>query len=265
MYNMGQYIPGESIIHRLDPRVKIVSVIGLSIITLKGEAFTWGMISTFLIVLVPASRLATHHILKALRPMVVFFVLLFLLHLIFTDGTPIPPFPPWRVTITYEGLCRGALIIWQFTLLLLSASILTMTTLPTELVSGIERLLRPLKVFGIPSHDVAIMISIALRFVPTLLEEIDRIKEAQMARGANFKTGTLVQRTKATTSLLIPLITSSLCRADELATAMEGRGYKRGPRTYMKELRMSQADYAAVVVMILITVFHIIQGYISVG
>ncbi len=104
MYNMGQYIPGESIIHRLDPRVKIVSVIGLSIITLKGEAFTWGMISTFLIVLVPASRLAPHHILKALSPMVDFFLLLFLFHLIFTDGTPIAPFPQWCVTIPYYRL-----------------------------------------------------------------------------------------------------------------------------------------------------------------
>jgi len=264
MYTIGQYIPGDSIIHRLDPRVKIVSVIGLSIMILKGEGFTWGIISVFLIGLVPTSRLSPHHILKALRPMVFFLLLLFLLHLIFTEGKPIPPFPPWCVTITYEGLYRGALITWQFTLLLLSASILTMTTLPTDLVSGIERLLRPLKIFGIPSHDVAIMTSIALRFVPTLLEEIDRIKEAQMARGANFKCGTLLQRTKATTSLLIPLIASSLRRADELATAMEGRGYKRGPRTYMKELRISQADYVAVAVMILITLFHILRSYISV-
>jgi biotin transport system permease protein/energy-coupling factor transport system permease protein len=237
----------------------------LSIIILNSGAITGAMLSVFLIALIPTSGLAPRHILKALKPMVIFFVLLFLLHLIFTDGIPIPPFPLWRITITYEGLYRGGLIIWQFSLLILSASILTMTTSPTELVIGIERLLRPFNILHIPSHDVAIMISIALRFVPTFLEEIARIKEAQMARGANFKTGTMVRRIRAIIALLIPLIISSLRRADELAIAMEGRAYKRGPRTYLRELRMSPADYAAVTVMILITGFYILQDYTFLG
>ena len=261
MYNMGQYIPSASIIHRLDPRVKIAYVVFLSIMILKGDPITMAMISAFLVALIPISRLALHHILNALRPMIVFFILLFLLHLFFSDGTPIPPSPLWHVTITYEGLYTGALITWRFVLLILSASILMMTTLPTELISGIERLLRPLKILAIPSHDIAIMISIALRFMPTFLEEIDRIKEAQMARCANFKTGTLFQRTKATTLLLMPLVMSSFRRADELATAMEGRGYRRGPRTYMSELRMSPADYRAVLLITLMTGFHILQRY----
>jgi len=259
MYKIGQYIPGESIIHRLDPRVKIGFAVVLSILILKGEMLTAATISAFLVALIPISRLTPRHIAKALKPMLFFFVFLFLLHLFFTDGTPIPPFPSWRVTVTYEGLFRGLITTWQFILLILSASILTMTTSPTELVSGIERLLRPLKALKIPSHDIAIMISIALRFVPTFLEEIDRIKEAQMARGADFKTGPVIRRAKSAVSLLVPLVLCSFRRADELATAMEARGYRRGSRTYMRELSMARADYVAVVVMVSMTSLHFFQ------
>ena len=251
--HIGQYIPGESIIHRLDPRVKIGFAVVLSILILKGEMLTAVTTNAFLAALIPISRLTFRQMAKALRPMLFFFVFLFLLHLLFTNGTPIPPFPAWRVTVTYQGLYIGAVTTWQFILLILSASILTMTTSPTELVNGIERLLRPLKALRIPSHDIAIMISIALRFLPTFLEEIDRIKEAQMARGANFKTGPVIRRAKSAVSLLVPLVLCSLRRADELATAMEARGYSRGYRTYMRELSMVRADYVAVVVMCLMT------------
>ena len=258
MSHLGYYIAGESIIHRLDPRVKIVSVIGMSIMVLNGNAFTLTIFSIFLAALIALSGIPVHQIAKAIRPMKVFFLLIFFLHLIFTDGTPVPPFPSWKITVTYEGLSKGVLITWQFTLLVVTASILTMTTSPTELVSGIERLLRPLKILGIPSHDVAIMIAIALRFVPTFLQEIERIKEAQMARGANFKTGGLLARAKATSSLVLPLVVNSVRRAEELATAMEARGYGRGPRTYMKELSMSLPDYTAIVIMVLIAGIHVV-------
>ena len=255
---IGQFIPDDSLIHRLDPRVKIGSTVVLSILILKGGTFTGVLISAFLIALIPLSRLGVNDMAKALKPVLFFFALLFFLHLFFTDGNSIPPFPPWRVTVTYEGLYRAAMTTWQFILLIISASILTMTTSPTELVSGIERLLRPLKVVGVPSHDLAIMISVALRFVPTFLEEFGKIKEAQTARGANFKTGSFVRRTRAVISLLLPLVLRAFRRADELVTAMEARGYKRGPRTYMKELCMTRADYAAVLAMILLTSLHII-------
>ncbi len=256
--HIGQYIPCESLIHRLDPRVKIGSTVALSILILKGGTFSGVLITAFLIALVPLSRLGVNDMTKALRPVLFFFALLFFLHLLFTDGTPIPPFPSWRVTVTYEGLYRGAMTTWQFILLILSASILTMTTSPTELVSGIERLLRPLKRLGVPSHDLAIMISMALRFVPTFLEEIDRIKAAQMARGANFSSGPFVRRTRAVISLLLPLVLRAFRRADELVIAMEARGYKRGPRTYMKELCMTRADYAAVLVIVGMTCLHFV-------
>jgi biotin transport system permease protein len=258
--HIGQYIPGDSMIHRLDPRVKIGSTIVLSILILKGGVFTGALVSAFLIAVISLSRLGVNPMAKAFRPVLVFFALLFFVHLFFTDGNPIPPFPPWRVTVTYEGLYRGAVTTWQFALLVLSASILTMTTLPTDLVSGIERLLRPLKRLGVPSHDLAMMVSVALRFVPTFFEEIDRIKAAQMARGASFGSGPFIRRTRAAISLLLPLVLRAFRRADELVTAMEARGYRRGPRTYMKELSMSRADYAAVLVIIFMTGLHLIRS-----
>jgi energy-coupling factor transporter transmembrane protein EcfT len=195
--------------------------------------------------------------------MMIFLGLLFFMHLNFTEGTPLPPFPQWYITPTYEGLYRGMRITWDFVLLLISAAVLTRTTSPTETVRGIEGLLRPLGLLGIPSHDIAIMIAIALRFVPVFLEEIERIKEAQMARGAEFKTGTLLQRTKAAIGMLTPLIVGFARRADELAIAMEARGYSRGlSRTYMTELRISRTDYGAMGIMILITGAHIFVRHI---
>ncbi|MCF8143472.1 MAG: energy-coupling factor transporter transmembrane protein EcfT [Deltaproteobacteria bacterium] len=257
--HIGQYIPGDSLIHRLDPRVKIASTIALSILILRGGVPTAALVSTFLIVLVALSRLGITAVAKAFRPVLAFFALLFFVHLFFTEGTPIPPFPPWAVTPTYEGLYRGIITTWQFALLILSASLLTLATLPTELVSGIERLLRPLQRLGVPSHDLAMMVSIALRFVPTFLEEIDRIKTAQMARGASFGSGPVLRRALAALSLLLPLVLSAFRRADELVTAMEARGYRRGPRTYMRGLTMRRADYVAVMVMMGMICLHFVS------
>jgi energy-coupling factor transport system permease protein len=127
-----------------------------------------------------------------------------------------------------------------------------MTTVPSEFISGIEGILKPLRPLGIPTHDIAIMLSLAMRFVPTFLGEIDRIKKAQMARGANFKKGNIIKKIKSITSLALPLILISFKRAEETATAMEGRGYKRGPRTYLKNLRMSSIDYAALILIVVI-------------
>ena len=260
MLYWGQYVARESMIHDLDPRVKIASVIGLSIVVLRGEILTQIIVTAFLIGLIPVSRFSPGQILKSLRPMMFFLGILFLLHLLFTRGKAIPPFPLWHVTMTYEGVYLGVLISWRFGLLLTAASFLTLTTSPSELVIGIERILRPLKVFRLPSHDVAIMISIALRFLPSFLQEIERIREAQMARGANFKTGSLRRRIRAFRALVMPLLFNTLQRADALAVAMEGRGYKRGPRTYMKELSLSRNDYMALGLMILIIGSQFIQG-----
>ncbi len=251
MVHLGQYVPRVSIIHSLDPRVKLAAAVVLSVVILKGDTLTQCWITAFLLILVHASHLNLAHIRAAFRPMLFFLGLLFFLHLLFTAGTPIPPFPPWPVTITREGLTTGIFVIWQFSLLILSASILTMSTSPGELISGIERLLRPLKRVGVPSHDLALMISMAMRFVPTILDELNRIREAQTARGTCFKSGPVLRRMKATASLLIPLIQSIARRADALAMAMESRGYNRGPRTYLRELQMGRKDYLALLVFIL--------------
>ncbi len=261
MYNLGQYIPQRSLIHSLDPRIKILSVVLLSLVILNTQALTAVGISIFLILLIPASRIPFRQILSSLKPVFPFLLLLFLLHLLLTEGEPVPPFPPWRVTPTYSGLFRGVMVTWQFALLIVSASFMTMTTPPIELVSGLESLLRPFKWIGVPSHDVAVMVSVALRFVPTILEEIKCIREAQMARGADFKTGRLFHRIRALVSLLIPLIGNAFRRADELATAMEGRGYAGGPRTYMHELRLTVRDYGAIGVMVLIGVTCLFQDF----
>ncbi len=250
MVHLGQYISGTSVVHRLDPRVKLGTTVFLSILILKGDFMTQCWVTAFLLLMIPLSRLTLVHIGAAIRPMRFFLGLLFFLHLLFTTGTPIPPFPPWPVTVTYQGLYTGAFVIWQFSLLILSAGILTMCTPPGDLISGIERFLRPLRIVGVPSHDLALMISIALRFVPTILEELNRIREAQTARGARLGSGPVYKRMRATASLLIPLILGITRRADALAVAMESRGYKRGSRTYLRDLRMGRKDYLAVILIV---------------
>ncbi|MCD6487052.1 MAG: energy-coupling factor transporter transmembrane protein EcfT [Syntrophobacterales bacterium] len=250
MYNWGQYVPGNSIIHRLDPRIKILSVIVLSVFILKVGVNAGLLLSVFMMAVIFMSRLTFQRVITSLRPFIIFFILLFLLHVLFTAGTPIVRFSFCGLSITHEGLYRGLYITWQFMFLVTGASILTMTTVPSDLISGIEGILKPLRPLGVPTHDIAIMLSLALRFVPTFLGEIDRIKKAQMARGANFKKGKMIKKIKNITSLALPIVLSSFRRAEETATAMEGRGYKRGPRTCLRNLRMSSADYIALVLMV---------------
>ena len=239
---LGQFVPGNSPIHCLDPRVKILSVLLLSIVILNAGAVESLVITAFLLAAVALSGLSAGRIAAALKPLAWFFVMLFCLHLFFTDGRPIFAALP---AVSHEGLDRGIAVTWQFVALVVSAAVLTMTTAPSELVGGFEKLLRPFNRLGVPSHDIAIMVSVALRFMPTLLEEVERMREAQMARGADFGSGGPVRRLRKMATLVIPLILSTFRRADELALAMEGRGYHRGPRTYLRELKFTRVDYAA--------------------
>jgi len=249
MYNLGQYLPADSPIHRLDPRIKILSAVALSIMILKARGLELALISLFLAAAAFQARIRPRHVIDALRPLAFFLCILFLIHLFFTPGRPLLECP-LGITITLEGLHRGLLVAWRFAALVAGASILTLTTPSSGLVSGLERLLRPFNRLGIPSHDIAVMISLALRFVPTLLEELQRIRKAQMARGADFKKGTIIKRFKTMSSLVIPLALGSLRRAEDLARAMEGRCYERGPRTCLRELRLALPDYAAFAVVI---------------
>ncbi len=247
-YKLGHYTPGSSVVHKMDPRVKIAAAMMVSITVLRADAFIAIAVTTLIAAVIFIARLSPAHLLRAVKPLAIFFALIFLMHLFFTAGTPMP-----LPLATYEGLYRGVLLTWRFMFLVLSAAILTMTTRPSELMGGLERLLRPLKPLGISSHVVAVMVSLVLRFVPTLLQELDQIKEAQMARGADFKTGTILARIKSISSLVIPLIRNSILRAEELALGMEGRGYRRGPRTYMRELRMTSSDYTILAVLVILT------------
>jgi energy-coupling factor transporter transmembrane protein EcfT len=249
MYNLGQYLPTDSPIHRLDPRIKILSVVALSVMILRTHGFEPALISLFLAAAAFVGRMKPRHVIDALRPLAFFLCILFFLHLFFTAGRPLLKFPP-GITVTFEGLHRGLLTTWQFVALVTGASILTLTTSPSRLISGLERLLRPFSCLGIPSHDIAVMISLALRFVPTLLEESERVRKAQLARGIDFKKGNIIKRFKTVSSLIVPLALGSLRRAEELARAMEGRGYERGPRTYLRELRLAPSDYTAFAVVI---------------
>lgn len=239
---LGQYVPGDSPVHRLDPRVKIVATLLASVVILNADNLGCLVVTAFLLAAAALSGLPGRRVAGALRPLAWFFALLFGLHLFFTDGTPILHSLP---AVTWEGLRTGISVTWQFAALVVSAAVLTMTTSPSELVGGLERLLRPLGRIGVPSHDIALMVSVALRFVPTLLEEVERMREAQVARGADFGSGNPVRRLRKAASLVIPLILCTFRRADELALAMEGRGYQRGPRTYLRELKFTRADYAA--------------------
>lgn len=249
MYHFGQYVCSDSPVHRLDPRVKVLSVVALSIITLKASLYSALLISAFIVLMGTTARLTVRRFMDSLKPLVPFLAVLFALHLLLTDGAPLLNVLP-GVAVTSEGLRRGILTTWQFAALVAVASILTLTTSPSELISGVERLLRPFGKIGVPSHDIAVMISLALRFVPTLLAEAEKMKKAQLSRGADFSQGNIIRRIKAIAALAVPLVLGSFRRAEELARAMEGRGYERGPRTYLRELRLTPSDYRASVLMV---------------
>ena len=247
MFHLGQYIPRPSVVHGLDPRVKILATLMLSMTILQANTAKAVVLSVFLIGGAWLSRLSWRDVGAALRPLVFFFGFLFLLHLFVTDGRPLSPSFPM---VTVEGLSRGLITTWQFMALVVCAALLTMTTTPSELISGIERLLRPLRAVRISSHDLAVMVSLALRFVPMLLLEFHRLREAQLSRGADFRGGAVMERLKKISSLAGVLVIQTFQRADELAQAMEGRGYERGPRTYLRELKMGYADYTVMVLML---------------
>jgi energy-coupling factor transporter transmembrane protein EcfT len=260
MIHFGQFIDGHSIGHRLDVRVKIISVMLLSFLIFRVRGWEIFPISTFLIVVCLVFRLRFVVILKALKPLAFFAALLFGLHLFSTDGVGLVAIPFLPVRITQEGLFRGFLVSWQFMTLALSGAILTMTTSPSDLVHGLENLLQPLTYVRIPTQDIAVMVSMAMRFVPTFLEEFGRIRTAQMARGAAVGTGSLVGRLKALTLLVTPLMASVFRRADDLTEAMEARGYSRGTRTTLHRLHFGRADAAALAVMALLFFLTVISG-----
>lgn len=245
MYKLGQYVSRESIVHQLDPRIKIITVIALSIMILKMNTVGLLAVSLMVIIISLLAYINPGSLVKTLRPVWPFFFCLFLLYLFFTPGKPIPPFPIGPVQISYAGLNLGLLQIGKFVLLVLAASLLTMTTNASQITSGLERLLRPLKMINISSHNIAMLMSLALRFLPTLLEQMQQISEAQLSRGAHFNPRRLFGKIKAISYLTIPLLINIFRQSDQLADAMEARGYQPGPRTYLHELTLNRNDYCA--------------------
>ena len=248
---IGQYVPRESPIHRLDPRTKIAGVTAFMVVIFVARDFLgYGLLTLFLVGIILLARIPLGFVLRGLRPIIFLLVLTVVLNMFFSgvDGGTVV-FRIWRLTATREGIVRALFIAARLILLVGVTSLLTFTTSPVELTDGIERLLRPFRRIGVPAHELAMMMTIALRFIPTLLEETEKIMKAQMARGAVFDRGGVLRRARALVPVLVPLFVSAFRRADELALAMEARCYRGGEkRTRMRELRFAPRDAAALVV-----------------
>ena len=248
---IGRYLPGDSFLHRMDPRVKMVLLFFfLLLIFFVENAAGFLALSVAVALLMVFSEGPLGMQLRSIRPILWIVLFTFGVHLFMTPGTEVFRIGP--LGVTWEGIARGSYISLRLVLLILLSTLLTLTTSPLRLTDGLEALLSPLRRFRVPVHELSMMMTIALRFVPTLLEELDRIMKAQKARGADFERGNIMQRLRAVVPVLVPLFLSAFRRADELALAMEARCYRGGEgRTQMKELRMERLDYAAIAVFVL--------------
>ncbi len=242
---LGQYFPGDTIVHRLDPRTKIILVLFYIIALFTADSWvSYGLVLVVSVICQSLSRIRAKNLFKGLKPMLVIITLTAVLNIFYTTGTPV--LPGW--IITWEGIARAVKMVLRIVLLITGTFLLTYTTSPIALTDGLEILLNPLKKLKVPIHEMTMMMSMALRFIPTLIEETDKIMSAQRARGADFETGSLVRRAKALIPVLVPLFVSSFRRADELAVAMECRCYHGGEgRTRMKQLKMTSADITALI------------------
>ena len=243
---LGQYFPGESVIHRLDPRFKIILTtlfIVMLFVTQKAMGLAIG--GVFCLAAILLSRIPMKMFVKSIRPIVPILIFTSLLNLLFIDkGNTLFS---WKfIHITQGGIQTSAFMVIRIIFLLAGTSLLTYTTSPIQLTDAIERLLSPLKKLHVPVHELAMMMTIALRFIPTLIEETDKIMAAQKARGADLESGSLMQRAKALIPILIPLFVSAFRRAEELATAMECRCYRGGEgRTRLRQMQSGLRDYVA--------------------
>lgn len=249
---LGQFLPGDSPIHRLDPRTKLLAMILYIVIVFVVRSMPLFLLpALLLLIMFLLARVPASYFFSALKPMRLLLVFMFILNLFFTPGETV--LWQWRfIRVTEEALRQSVYITLRLVLLVAGTSMLTLTTSPISLTDGLERLLTPLKVFRFPAHELAMMMTIALRFIPTLMEETERIRKAQMARGADFESGNLFARAKSMIPILVPLFISAFRRADELAMAMESRCYHGDEgRTHMRELHFAARDGIAAVVMLL--------------
>ena len=251
---LGQYFPGNTPIHRLDPRAKLIlTLLYIVALFVANSLLTYALLFVILSIGVAISHIKPKTLLKGLKPLFIILVVTAILNIFYTPGRELVSF--WIFTITYEGIRNAIFMIWRIMMLISCTFLLTYTTSPLLLTDGLEQLLNPLKKVKVPVHELAMMMSIALRFIPTLIEETDKIMSAQRARGADFDSGNLLDKAKALIPLLVPLFISAFRRADELATAMECRCYHGGEgRTRLHELRYRPNDRICVVVGLLICI-----------
>ena len=258
---IGQYYPAKSILHRLDPRVKLVSTLLYLISLFLFKSSSGYLIATvFVVAVICMSKVPFSFIVNGLKPIILLLMITVIFNLFLTKSGPVLC-SFWIFTVTAGGLRTAVLMALRLVYLILGSSLMTFTTTPNELTDGIEKLLGPLGKIHVPVHEIAMMMSIALRFIPILLEETDKIMKAQIARGADFESGSLLKRAKAMVPLLVPLFISAFRRANDLALAMEARCYRGGEgRTKMKPLIYQKTDYLAYVVLGFYVVIGIIVG-----
>jgi len=252
---IGQFVPGNSFIHKLDPRTKIIIIFFFVIIVFfANNVWSYSLLTAFVVISIIATFIPLRFILKGLTPIWFLIIFTFLLHLFLTKEGPVV-FEILSVKFHLGGIVQGLIISLRFLLLILMTSLLTLTTTPIEITDAIENLLHPLKKTKFPVHELALMMSISLRFIPTLMQETDKISKAQASRGVDFRTGTVKERIKAIVPLLVPLFVSAFKRAEELAMAMEARGYQGGEgRTKLRELSYRKKDMIIFIAFILVVI-----------
>ncbi len=258
---LGQYYPADSVVHRMDPRVKILLLVAIIVaVFLAGNLLAFAPIILFLVIVTKLSKVPVRMMVKGLKPLRLILILTFILNLFFLQGETV------LLDLGFAQIKRESLILavhysLRLILLVLFSSLLTLTTPPITLTDGLERLLSPLRVIHFPAHEMAMMMSIALRFIPTLMEEADKIMKAQTARGADFESGNLIARAKAMVPLLVPLFVSAFRRAGDLAMAMEARCYHGGEgRTRLRVLKCERRDYIACAVVALLIAAVVLTG-----
>lgn len=260
---IGQYVPGNSALHRLDPRTKIIAIIPYIAALFIVDNWQGYLFMTFVsLAIVLLSRLPIIYVLRGLKPIMLVLAITFPLHLFMTQGDALFTLGP--LTASYQGLVKGIFISLRLIYLVLITSLLTLTTSPIRLTDGLENLLSPGKRIGLPAHELAMMMTIALRFIPTFLDETEKIMKAQKARGADFETGNLIKRGKNLVPLLVPLFIGAFRRADDLALAMEARCYRGGVnRTKLVQLSFAVRDAAAVTVLMMVLALSVASRYLA--
>jgi len=262
MYHTGSFIKGESLLYKIDPRIKLGATIFLSVFILWVKpliVFVIG-VALFCVALLNGIRLRT--IGQAIKPLLFFIVLIFSVHVLFNEGGAVIKIPFFGLSLSCAGLQQGFFVVWRFLCLIVAAILLTLTTAPSQMIAAIKYFLRPLKLLRAPVDDIAVMIMLALRLMPILLTEKERVEIAQKARGYNLRQSGSIIRIKAFLSLILTVLISVFRRADELAIAMEARSYQRGERTSLVELKLTSSDYLVLIFFgVLLVIFVALNSH----